>query len=604
MIDNIERLFEQREFISKCKRLITFIAVCAIAAGILLVIFSPQIKFFVENILGRSDRPIKTLTWRSFIASFGIGIPLLCLFVLSYLYSRKIPEKIKINGLYFCIAGIFAALTYAVYVYGGQWINSDMSSEMVLGNLLAKENKLVTSSWEYSTELRLVYQQLFYMPLFKIFEDWRVVRTITTLLNNLVLLFSYFFMMKQFDVSKKTILFTSLFLILPVSNLYWGTVLFGGFYVFFIAMFFCFLGLLAILLNPTAGRKTAIFVLFMISSFLFGAGGVRALMDIHIPVFITVLCAYFFGKNAVIKPLILSVAALATCVLGYAVNCLLHKFYLFHSHNGVSLLDLSDIFFQRLGSTIYTFILFLGYTPDARFISLQGILGFLSVIIAFLIFYELAKIIKKRGSDNISVINVSFAVFFIVSSIYHVVIFQILKGDNWHLIPLYILYIPALAMIFEFVKKNMSEKKAKLFIYAILFTILGSGLINLYILPIYDLNNNRKDSISYIEKNNLHFGLASFWNANVLTELTNGQVEMLALSPKNIHRIHDWLHVIAYENPAYYAGETFLMLTQDEWKTIPDEKFSGRQPDYEDDYFVIFRYPSVPVLFSEILEKE
>ncbi|MDR2601596.1 MAG: hypothetical protein LBC53_03990 [Spirochaetaceae bacterium] len=602
MIDDIERLFKQREFISKCKRLITFTAVFAVLASVLIFAFSPQFKSFMENILGRPDHPIKTLTWRSFIVSFGIGVPLLCLFVLSYLYSQRIPEKIKINVLYFCIAGILAAVAYMAYRYGRQWLDSDMASEMVLGNLLAKENRLVTSSWKYSTELRLVYQQLFYMPLFKLFEDWRVVRALATLLNLIVLLAAYFFMMKQFEVSKKTTLLTSLFLILPVSRLYWGVVLFGGYYVFFIAMLFCFLGLLALLLNSAGGGKTAVFVLFMVISFLFGAGGVRALMNIHVPLFITVLCVYFFGKNAVIKPLILSAAALVSCVLGYAVNCLLHKFYFFHSHSGVSALDLSDIFFQRLGSTIYTFILFLGYTPDARFISLHGVLGFASIIIAFLIFYELTRIIKERRLDNTYRINVSFAVFFIVSSIYHVVIFQILDGDDRHLIPLYVLYIPALAVIFEFVKKNMSEKKSKSFIYGIVFAILGSGLMNLYMEQSYDYNNHRKDSISYIEKNNLHFGFASFWNANVITELTNGRVEMLGLDSEDIHAISEWLHVIAYENPDYYAGETFLLLTVNEWDAYSgDAAFAGRKPDYKDDNFIILRYPSVRVVFNGVL---
>jgi hypothetical protein len=194
-----------------------------------------------------------------------------------------------------------------------------------------------------------------------------------------------------------------------------------------------------------------------------------------------------------------------------------------------------------------------------------------------------------------------FAAFFIVSSIYHAVLFQILDGEARHLIPLHILYIPAFAVIFEFVKKSMSAKKSKLFVYTISFAIIGSGLVNLYMLVSYGVNNPRKGSISYIEKNNLHFGFASFWNANVLTELTNGRVEMLGLDSDNIHDISGWLHVIAYENPAYYAGETFLMLSQDEWKNIPDEELSGRQPDYEDEYFVIFRYPSAVQVFDEVI---
>jgi hypothetical protein len=602
MIDYIQGLFEKREFVDRCKKLIAFISLCAVAAGILLVIFSPSIKLLAEHILGRAARPISILKWQTFVADFGIGVPFFFIFVLYILYPRKICDKVQINILYLCIAGILAVLTYMAYIYGRQWLDSDMASEMILGNLLAKENKLVTSSWEYSTELRLVYQQLFYMPLFKLFDDWRAVRSITILLNNIVLLASYFFMMKQFSVSKKTILFTSLFLILPVSAVYWGIVLFGGYYVFFIAMFFCYLGLFAILLD-SGKKQTTAFVFFLIISFALGAGGVRGLMDIQIPVFITALCVCFTGKNTRLnsKPFLLSAAGLALCGFGYAVNYLLHFFYKFHSHSGVTIMDLHDIFFQKLGNTIYSFVEFLGFTPNAKFMSPRGILSFASVVIVFLIFYEAVKIVKRRNVDGEAKINILFVLFFITSTIYHIVLFQIIDGDFRHLIPLHILYVPALAIIFEFVNKNMAFKKARLFICGIAFVIISSGLMRLCVLPTYDFNKHRNDSISYIEENNLRFGFASFWNANIITELTNGRIEMLGLS-SDINAISGWLHVIAYENPDHYKSETFLLLTKKEWGQ--DKNLAPRKPDYEDADFVIFRYPSAVTVFDEVFGSE
>jgi hypothetical protein len=596
MIDYIQGLFEKREFVDRCKKLITIIAFCAVAAGILIV-FSPLNGWIIRTL--ERIKPITSTTWPEFINPFGIFITLFFIFVLYILYPRKIGDKDQINILYLCIAGILAVSTYMAYIYGRQWLNSDMSSEMILGNLLAKENKLVTSSWEYSTEIRLVYQQLFYMPLFKLFDDWRVVRTITILLNNIVLLASYFFMMRQFSVSKKTVLLSSLFLILPVSAVYRDIVLFGGYYVFFIAMFFCYLGLFAILLD-SGKKQTAAFIFFLILSFILGAGGIRALMDIQVPIFITALCACFIGKNTKFnsKPFLLSAGGLVLCCFGYAVNFLLHFFYKFHSHHGVTIIDLHDIFFQKLGNTIYSFIEFLGFTSNARFMSPRGILSFASVVVGFLIFYEAVKIIKRRGEDGEEKINILFVLFFITSTIYHITLFQIIGGDFWHLIPLYILYIPALAIIFEFVKKNMPIKKARLFICGIAFVIIASGLMRLCFLPNYDSTKHRKDSISYLEENNLRFGLASFWNANVLTELTNGRIEMLGLDPGNMHAINGWLHVIAYEDPDYYNDETFLLLSKEEWRQ--DEKLALRKPDYEDDNFVIFRYPSTEIVFDEV----
>ena len=41
-------------------------------------------------------------------------------------------------------------------------IDSDDSSELILGHLLASENCLLSKNWYYSTELRVVNTQIFY----------------------------------------------------------------------------------------------------------------------------------------------------------------------------------------------------------------------------------------------------------------------------------------------------------------------------------------------------------------------------------------------------------------------------------------------------------
>jgi hypothetical protein len=603
MLDYVQRLFERRGFVDGCRKLITIIALCAIVGGVLIV-FSPLNTWLIST--AEHVKPLTNTTWREFINSYGVFITLFFVFVLYILYPQKAGDKAKINILYLCIAGILAVSVYMAHVYGRQWIDSDMSSEMILGNLLAKENALVTSSWVYSTELRLVYQQLFYMPLFKLFDNWRLVRTITTMLNSIVLLASYFFMMKQFSISKKTVLFTSLFLILPVSMNYWQITLFGGYYVFFIAMFFCYLGLFAVLLNSGERKKTNVaFILFALLSFVLGAGGIRALMDIQVPIFITALYVCFAGKNTRLnsRPFLLGAAGLVLCSAGYAVNFLLHFFYNFLSHHGAIIIDLNGIFSQQLGNIIYGFMVFLGFTPNAKFMSPLGILSFASIMVVFLMFYWAVKIVIRHRADCKAGINVSFVLFFIVSTIYHIALFQIVDDDaTSHLLPVRILYVPALAVIFESVKKNMPFKKARVFICGIAFVILASGLIRLCVLPGYDFNSRRKDSIAFLEENNLSFGFASFWNANVITELTNGRIEMLSLSPDSIHAVNSWLYITAYKDPGYRKGETFILLTKEEWRQ--DEKLALRKPDYGDDNFVIFCYPSAVMVFDEILTSE
>lgn len=55
-------------------------------------------------------------------------------------------------------------------------LDSDMSSEMVLAQLLAKENAALSTHWYYSTELRVLNTQLLYAFFFKLSNNWHWIR--------------------------------------------------------------------------------------------------------------------------------------------------------------------------------------------------------------------------------------------------------------------------------------------------------------------------------------------------------------------------------------------------------------------------------------------
>ena len=70
------------------------------------------------------------------------------------------------------------AVSVGVYwVYGEHNLDSDISSEFLLAQLLNEEGKLVTDSWFYSTELRIVSPVPVYQLALRLFSDWHVART-------------------------------------------------------------------------------------------------------------------------------------------------------------------------------------------------------------------------------------------------------------------------------------------------------------------------------------------------------------------------------------------------------------------------------------------
>jgi hypothetical protein len=603
---------------ARCKKLVVILAaLIALACGVIMI---PP----VASVIIRSAESIKTFsntTWQMIIYSYTTAAIIVSVIIIYSIVSKKISDRLR-NILYFgFISALLLFITIIVYKYGNNWINSDHSGEIMLGKLLAEENELVTAKWYYPTELRLVYQQLFMVPLFKIFDNWRLVRALTVPLNLVVLLVSYVFMMTRIKITSKWIMFTSLFLVIPINFDYWDTVVFGGYYVFFLALFFCFLGLFFILADgekPESKSRKTVFALFCVLSIIHGTGGVRALMDIQIPLLLTCLFIYHFAyrfnrvkiKHTVNLAFNLALISLLLCGFGYFLNFIFHFFFKFHSFHGLSTADLNGGFFKKLGDILLNFIVFTGYTANSKIFSPDGIFSLLAVLLSIFIIVLPIKIISKYIKKNINndalfSPKIFMLLFFIVSAIYHIFLFFFFDQEitTRYFIPFLIFYIPLIAILFDRIRDFFSYRNASLLVMLTAMILFGNSATKFQQIIRTDINSIRHGYINYLMRHNLHFGFATFWNSNVTTELTNGTVEIMGLSSDPQPVKYDWLRPVKYDDPLYYTGETFLLLSREEWSELKNTgKFTGKQPVYEDDHFIILTYPSAQFIHKELLQ--
>jgi hypothetical protein len=160
--------------------------------------------------------------------------------------EREFMNKPKKNWLELfsvvALAGAFLLLIVVNICWGNNWIDSDMAAEMIFSKLIAEEGGLIaTTNWFYSTEFRILYTQLIMVPLFHIFEDWHVIRTITNIVTYVVLLSSYFYFMKPLALKKSTVIYSSVILLLPFSETIMTHVQMGNTYMpHMIIIFICF----------------------------------------------------------------------------------------------------------------------------------------------------------------------------------------------------------------------------------------------------------------------------------------------------------------------------------------------------------------------------
>jgi hypothetical protein len=508
------------------------------------------------------------------------------------------------------------------YQHGWQWLNSDSSSEMVLGKLLADESTFVSRNWHYSTEIRLIYQTIFTMPLFKIlghYENWALIRSLNILLNNIVLILSYLFMTRQMKIQLKWIIITGLFLLIPVSTGYWGIVTFGGYYIFFIAQLFCCLGLFIGLVNNdgTAKKKLPGFILFTILSFALGIQGIRALLCVHIPLLIACVCLYARDARKKSFPLFLGYYGFVVCCIGFATNYLLHFWYSFHSFDNMRLENLFDQFFPKLGQSLVYLAGFFGLSVGSSLLSAHGLFSVIAIIGTFFLFNAVFKSFQQyQLQDDTTDKQTEYQfmpVFFIVSVVFNVFVFIIVDEGitDRYFIPFMVLYIPLAAILFQHTEKRYSHLKRTAIISGIVLFVFGQSYLNFQNMAVWNANDSRKGYIQYLLDNRLEYGFATFWNANVTTELSNGKIELAGLDSDGLKpdtnirfHIHDWLIPVKFYNPSYHPGESFLLLTRTEWELAytTGRFLTHLQPDYEDSGFIIIRYPSAEIIYREVLD--
>ena len=182
---------------------------------------------------------------------------------------------------------VFLMLIVLNLVAGDHWIDSDMAAEMIFSKLIAEEGGLIaTTNWFYSTEFRILYTQLIMVPLFHVFDDWHVIRTITNIVTYVVLLSSYFYFMKPLAIKKSTVIYSSVLLLLPFSETIMTHVQMGNTYMpHMIIIFFCF----GMFLRLAQGgqkktvHKCVLLTLYVLLSVICGMSGVRYVLALQAP---------------------------------------------------------------------------------------------------------------------------------------------------------------------------------------------------------------------------------------------------------------------------------------------------------------------------------
>lgn len=523
---------------------------------------------------------------------------------------------IAIGWLAICFIGLITYIGLAK-----NYLDSDIASELIVAKLCAEENVIMTKSWYYATEIRLLNMNLPMTLFFHFISDYTFVRILSSMVMHALVLHSFFYCCGKAGLKRSGYLFASL-LILPFSSVLFEYELTGLFYCVYIIVVFYSIGWVIALndSNTDKKKKTLIWILYLVVAALIGATTIRELLVLYYPLvigcFIMWLMDYLetygervitwteiksdiisgYRNNKYLCILLTSGIGAVVASLGYVVNVVvLRNIYFFSSFDRTIFTNVDD--FARFSEVILGHARVLGYEPGCQFISVQGICNIGVLIFTVLLIWITYKMVKDNSAYSLPkrIIILYFACAVLFNDF--IFIFSDKCGDRY-MIPYIYTFVLILCIFVE--RKDIHVSVRKLFFVIVmgLFIINSAGK---YVMAIVnEQDTSRQEAVEFIMDNDYHFGYATFWNGNVLTELTNGKVEVLNINIMSWENLgtEKWMmrkEILDYKT----QDKLFVLLDQQQYE---DNKhltmFSDKYKVYDNKGYIIFEFKNSDELLS------
>ncbi len=493
-------------------------------------------------------------------------------------------------------------------------LDSDQSSELILGRLLAKEGGILSKNWYYSTELRVLNTNLFYAFFFRFTDNWRHVRLLSYICMYIILLLTYFFMEKALGIKKYICLF-AIILMLPFSVDYYVYVLQGGYYLPHLSIAFLTIALLAVFARKSGGAKYGIAFFSFVLAFLSGLGGPRQVFVLYFPLFLAAAGIYWFLKlkEEVYRNFLL----IASCdflgsILGYAINSkILSKIYCFKDYE----INFTGFSFSELETMINGLLYDFGYSCESlfSFALIRNLLTAAWVLLTLYSIYYALKNVNKVSAEYVLLAVFTMAAYFVFILLY---LFTDMEYRSRYWVLLVIFSIPLILFLLNEweLKKYMAGRLALLFLAV--SCICGLAFYKEYWKT--DKNNEIMQICSIVLNKGYDAGYGTFWNSNILTELSNGKLETYTWATdedettdvdlktlyqtKTVDTIDEWLQLKEHKEKKP-EGKVFLIFTtfqveNNNWKNnLKDEDLI-----YSSENYRVYGYESHETMTSILYE--
>ena len=510
---------------------------------------------------------------------------------------------------YILLGTVVFGLILANVLWGDHFLDSDMAAEMMFSDLVAKEGGLIASkNWYYSTEFRIIYTQLIMVPLFHILESWRVIRIVTNVVTYALLLSSYFFMMKPFGCKNRTVTYMATILMLPFSETLVTHMHFGNTYMFHvILLFICFGLFIRLAKHGVSGICGKLWIaLYVFLSVICGMSGVRYVLALQAPLLLVSVFylmksrewntlrvrtdkpgVYALCRSHQMKYVFFALLGLFAAMVGYVCNvAIIARNYVFQTYEATNFIQVfQGVLLERLQNVVGNLLLLFGYIANKGFLSIRGLIS----LLAFALLIGIA-LLAKRSHKLLQGEKLFTLLFFEVAFVLNTFVFLFTTStmSERYYITVFVFVLPLLVFYFE--KENYALDK----MVVMLFLMGAFGLTSVkcvYSLATNDKNEDIRKAVEFLVEEEYSFGYATYWNGNIMTELSDGKIEVAQIAELPEMTYFRWSSPTRYYEDGYHQGKCFLLLTREEfevYKELPSLQES--ECVYQDAAYVVFHY--------------
>lgn len=524
------------------------------------------------------------------------------------------------------LAGSFAVLCVFEWRNITDLLDSDMASDMIYANLLAKEGSFFSPNWYYSSELRVFANHLSFTPLFLLTQDWRLVRGLGSMLTYALFVLSVYPPLRHTSLKRFYPLMAAAML-LPLSVTYFHYSFVGTFYTHNYILSFWLLGL-TLGQSEAAGRARAWRLgLLAALSVVAGLCGLRFMLFSALPLCLAALYLWArAGSAAAPRTRRLawgSLLSLGAMTAGAAVNLLvLSRLYTFQTFTEVTYTALRP---EAPGEFLRNLLILLGFPESGTLFSPALAAAALSLLMLALIAWACWAALRApgdaaafagdkspadptslAGDPSLSEIGDRvLALFFLRAAVMHIGLLSLtsMPRNMYHFLPVsvYALPLAALALI-----RLPWPKRARAVLAGGMACLLAvTSAVNYRYFSRRDITYELRMALESVQAEGYDCGYATFWRANVLTELSGGEVEMYCLGgpydgPEAFDTIYPWLQLKSHDTRRP-AGKVFVLLSSYDGETsLP--VFSHLSPShviYESPYLLAYGYESFDDLYDD-----